>query len=215
MRVAILGLSDFGFSLASWLADLDNEVLAVDKLGERVQKIRDRVAKAVVADAADRESLNEIGIRGVDCAMVSVGRRLETSVLLTHHLRDFGVPRILVKVTDEEQGNILKLVGATAVVQPDRDIAARVAASLTFPRLVDYIILDGSYRIVAVKAPAKYLGKAIGELGFADGADIRLIAVDPAGVEAPPVVPSQDYRVAENDTIVLMGQVGRLLNELR
>jgi trk system potassium uptake protein TrkA len=215
MHVAVLGLGDFGFNLASWLTTLGNEVLAVDRSPELVQKIMDKVSKAVVADVTDRESLAELGIGEMDCALISVGRRLETNVLLTHHLAAIGVPRILVRVADEEQAKILKLVGATDVVQPDRDIAARVAAMITFPRLVEYIALEGPYRVVAVKAPAKYLGKTLDELGLTRQDDIRVLAVDPAGPDTPPFTPSADHLVHESDTLVFMGEVGRLLRELR
>ena len=58
---------------------------------------------------------------------VCVGERLETSVLLVHHLRQWKLPRILVKVTNKEQVEILKLVGATEVIHPEQGSARKAA----------------------------------------------------------------------------------------
>lgn len=214
MRVAVLGLGDFGYSLAYWLDALGNEVIAVDKSNAPVQRIMGNVSKAIVADVSDRETLEEIGIRDVDVALVAVGRRLETSVLLAHWLREAGVPRIVVKVVDQEQGDILRLVGATLIVQPDRDIAARVAASLTFPGVVDYVTLRGQTRILAVKAPPHFVGRTLADLRGPLGEHARVIAVDPAGDDQAPCVPGETYVVGERDTLVLLGDLAHLLEAL-
>ncbi len=95
MRIAVMGLEDFGFHLARVLTNLGDEVMAVDRDEVRVQEIMRHVSKAVVADVADREALKDLGIRGMDVVAVDVGERFETSVLLTHYLRELGIPRVL------------------------------------------------------------------------------------------------------------------------
>ncbi|MBK8176569.1 MAG: TrkA family potassium uptake protein [Rhodospirillales bacterium] len=214
MRIAVLGLGDFGFNLAVWLNALGNDVIAVDKSAATVQRIMGQVGKAIVADAADHEALDEIGIREVDVALISVGRRLETTVLLTHYLREIGVPRIVVKVVDDEHRRILTLVGASAVVQPDRDIAAKVAASLTFPDVVDYVTLQHQARILAVKAQQSWLGQTCAAIERDAGNRFRVIALDPAGEDRPPQVPSPETIITAGDTLVLMGELVDLLGEL-
>lgn len=215
MRIAVLGLGDFGFNLAYWLHALGNEVIAIDKNADIIQRIMENASKAIVADATDRDVLEEIGIRDVDVVLIAVGRRLETTVLLTHFLRDLGIPRVMVKVADEEQGKILRLVGATDVVQPDRDIAAKVAASLTFPDVVEYVPLEGQVRILVVKAPERLVGRAFSEMKMVVDERIRILAVDPAGREKPPFVPTMDYAVAAGDTLVVMGELSNLLQALK
>jgi trk system potassium uptake protein TrkA len=49
-QFAIIGLGTFGFKLASALAELGCQVLAVDNDRDRVQEIRDLVTEAVVLD---------------------------------------------------------------------------------------------------------------------------------------------------------------------
>lgn len=215
MRIAVLGLGDFGFNLAYWLNALGNEVIAIDKNADIIQRIMDNATKAIVADATDREVLEEIGIRDVDVVLIAVGRRLETTVLLTHYLRELGIPRVVVKVTDVEQGKILRLVGATDVVQPDRDIAAKVAASLTFPEVVEYVQLEGQVRILVVRAPDRLVGRSLGEMKMVADGRIRILAVDPAGADKPPVVPDMTYTVVAGDMLVIMGELAQLLQALK
>lgn len=215
MRIAVLGLGDFGFNLAYWLNALGNEVIAIDKNAEIIQRIMDNVTKAIVADATDREVLEEIGIRDVDVVLIAVGRRLETTVLLTHYLRELGIPRVMVKVVDVEQGKILRLVGATDVVQPDRDIAAKVAASLTFPEVIEYVPLEGQVRILVVKAPERLVGLTLSEMKMVVDGRIRILAVDPAGPDKPPFVPEMSYGVVAGDMLVVMGELAQLLQALK
>lgn len=215
MRIAVLGLGDFGFNLAYWLNALGNEVIAIDKNAEIIQRIMDNVTKAIVADATDREVLEEIGIRDVDVVLIAVGRRLETTVLLTHYLRELGIPRVMVKVVDVEQGKILRLVGATDVVQPDRDIAAKVAASLTFPEVIEYVPLEGQVRILVVKAPERLVGLALNDMKMVVDGRIRILAVDPAGPDKPPFVPEMSYSVVAGDMLVVMGELAQLLQALK
>lgn len=92
MRIAVLGLEDFGFHLACTLSELGDDVMAVDRDADKVQEIMRHVGKAVVADVADREALKDLGIRHMDVVAVDVGERFETSVLLTHYLRELGIP---------------------------------------------------------------------------------------------------------------------------
>lgn len=214
MRIAVLGLGDFGFNLAYWLHALGNEVIAVDKNADIVQRIMENVSKAIVADATDREVLEELGIRDVDVVLISVGRRLEPNVLLTHYLREIGIARVMVKVADEEQGKILRLVGATDVVQPDRDIAAKVAATLTFPHVIEYVPLEGQLRILVVTAPEKLVGRRISEFKMVADERIRILAINPAGAERPPFIPKPDTIVAAEDTLIVMGELADLLAAL-
>ena len=215
MRVAVLGLSDFGYPLALKLHEIGNEVIAVDRNPEPVQRIKDYVTKAVVADVTDRAALDELGIAEVDVVLVSIGRRLESMVLVTHYLKRADVARIVVKVADEEQGKILTLIGATDVVQPDHDIAAKTAALMTFPKLVDYAILSRQFRIVALKALDHWVGRTLGEFNRLRRAPLHVIAIDPAGEDTPPIVPGADYLIAADDTLVILGALHDLLRELR
>ncbi len=213
MRVAVLGLSDFGFHLACTLSELGDDVMAVDRDEERVQNVMRSVGKAIVADVADREALKDLGIRQMDVVAVDVGERFETSVLLTHYLRELGVPRVLVKIANEDQGRILSLIGAHDVIQPERESAVKTAHRVHYARsrLLDAMPLGGGYFTVSVQTPTGFVGRAVAELELLNRYHVELMAIKPAAEEAAPFLPRADYVLLKDDVLVVMGQEAKLI----
>jgi trk system potassium uptake protein TrkA len=213
-RVAVLGLGDFGYHFACELHQLGHEVLAVDSEQDTVQQILPNVTKAAVADVSDRPALEELGIAGFDIVAVCVGERLETAVLLVHHLHQMQVPQILVKVANADQAEIVKLVGANEVIQPDQSAARKAALLIHHPRTIDYLELGGGQLVIAARAPASVVGKTVAALALPERFGVTLLAVRQAGQEGPPLPPVADRPIAETDVLILAGHIDRL-RELR
>ena len=60
MNLAVIGLGQFGSSLALELKNLGNHVSALDKSPKAVARVQDTVDQAVVADATDRAQVMEL-----------------------------------------------------------------------------------------------------------------------------------------------------------
>ena len=56
-QFAVIGIGNFGFYLGRHLYEKGHEVVALDINKGQVQKIKDVVSQAVIADATDREAL--------------------------------------------------------------------------------------------------------------------------------------------------------------
>jgi trk system potassium uptake protein TrkA len=213
-RIAVLGLGDFGYHFACELHQLGHEVLAVESDQDKVQQILPHVTKAAVADVSDRPALEELGISSFDIVAVGVGERLEAAVLLVHHLRQLEVPRIIVKVANDEQAAIVKLVGATEVIHPEQSAARKAALLIHHPRAADYLELGGGQLIVAAHPPSSVVGKTAVELGWQERYGVALLAVWRPGQDDPPAPPTSDRGIAETDILILAGHIDRL-RELR
>jgi trk system potassium uptake protein TrkA len=213
MRIAVLGLEDFGFHLACTLSGLGDEVMAVDRDADKVQEIMRHVDKAVVADVADREALKDLGIHHMEVVAVDVGERFETSVLLTHYLRELGIHRVLVKVANADQGKILTLIGASDVVQPERESAVKTAHLIHYSRskLLDAMILGDDYFALTLRTPVGLAGRKVTELEWLDRYHVNLLAVKPAAKQSAPFVPDADYALAQDDVLVVMGEETKLI----
>lgn len=213
MRIAVLGLEDFGFHLACALHELGDEVLAVDRDENRVQEIMRYVNKAMVADVADREALKDLGIRSMEVVAVDVGERFETSVLLSHYLRELGIPRVLVKAANADQAKILTLIGANDVVQPEREIAVKTAHLIHYSRskLLDAIALGDGYFALTLQTPPSFIGRKVEELELLNRYHVHLLAIKPAEEKAEPLVPDAQYSLAQNDVLVVMGEETNLI----
>lgn len=213
MRVAVLGLEDFGFHLARTLHALDDDVMAVDRDEDRVQEIMRHVGKAIVADVTDREALKDLGIRSMDVVVVDVGERFETSVLLTHYLQELGIPRVLVKVANEDQGKILTMIGASDVVQPERESAVKTAHLIHYSRLklLDAVALGGGYFAITVQVPASLVGRRLADLELLGRYRAQVIAIKPAAEKAAPFIPDANYQLVTDDVLVVMGEEAKLI----
>ena len=139
---------------------------------------------------------------------------METAVLLVHYLHQLNMPRILVKVVNDEQTEIMKLVGATDTVQPDQDATHNAAMLIHHPRAVEFLELGGGQLIVTARPPTSLVGKPAQATPWLDRFGISLVAVWEPGQPGPPTAPPPGRLVAETDLLLLAGPLERL-RELR
>ncbi|HEX9186088.1 MAG TPA: TrkA family potassium uptake protein, partial [Vicinamibacteria bacterium] len=140
-RYAVIGLGKFGATVVRSLFDRGHEVVAIDQDRARVQEARDSATQSIEADCTDQDTLRALGIKDADAGVVSLGERMDSSILVTLYLRELGVKEIVVKAVSEDHGKILHLLGATEVVHPERDTARRVARGLGVRSIVEYLPL--------------------------------------------------------------------------
>ena len=199
----VIGLGRFGSSIARQLCQLGAEVLAVDTHEENVQRIANDVTHAVVADARDKDVLRALGVREVDCAIVSIGNNLASSVLSVMNLMELGVPYVVAKAHDESHRRVLEKLGVNRVVIPEQEHAQRLGRSLFSHNVLDYIELSQDYGILEVPAPQNWVGKSLKELNVRAKMGVNIIAV--RSENKVNVSPSADYRIQEGDLMVVLG----------
>ena len=163
-QYAVLGLGNFGQSVALTLQSLGCEVVVVDSSMEKVKAIADHVSYAMRADIEDPEVLQTVGARNLDGVIVAVSENLETSILATLAAKEAGVPYVLAKVQNDTHANILRKIGADAIVYPERDMGVRLAKNLVSTDFADWIELSPDYSMVEAEVPDKWIGKTLEEL---------------------------------------------------
>lgn len=200
---AVIGLGRFGSQVATRLYEYGEDVLAIDRQETLINQYADRVSRAVIADAKDKNVLRSLGVADCDCAIVALGSDLASSVLITMNLKSLGVPNVICKAHDDTHREILEKLGADQVIIPERVIADKVAGSLAAPNILEYIELSNDYGIVEVKAPASWIGKSIRELNVREVFGVTIIAVKQA--ETIKVSPSPHDKFQPDTTLVLLG----------
>ena len=164
LRIAVLGLGDYGSELARRLAEMRAEVIAVDKDAAQVQVIASYVSKAVVADITQRRALEEAGVNTADVAVIATAERFEATVLAAHHLREFKVPKVIAKVANTDQGKILKLMGVAQTINPEIESADRTAHLIAYHRMMDYMQLSEDTYLLRTKALQSFIGLTVENL---------------------------------------------------
>ncbi len=206
MEVAIIGLGNFGGSLVRRLYELGHEITALDLDEAAVNKVKDMCRQAVVGDATDRSVLEELGVGLMEAAVVSMGEHLGASILATLHLKELGVKRIVSKAVSPEHEKILKRLGASQVVFPEREAAHRLAVSLTAPNLLEYLPLGKEFSVAELAPPAAMVGKSLAELDLRRRFGVSVIAVRELVPERTRLVIEPDYVVKDSDILVVVGR---------
>ncbi len=203
-QIAIIGLGYFGMRTLEKLRDVEIEILLVDKDSGLIERYKDQVGYAYVADVADGEALRKIVPQGLDVAIVDLGANLEGGILVTSALRKLGAKEIVVKAVGEERGEILELVGATRVVYPDREAADKVVPLLVSPNLFNYMPLGPNLVIAEVKLADRYVGKSLIEANLRRDFGVNVIAIRSEGEDEYRYF-SADYRLGREDVLLVAG----------
>lgn len=164
-QALVIGLGQFGMSLARALAQHGSEVLAVDINAAHVHEIAPHVSDAVLMDAMDEEALASLAPARRDASICAIGDdHREASIIVTALLKQLGAPRIIARATDTLQGRILGLVGAHEVINPERDFGERLAIRLAWRGVVNVLPLGDDLVLTEIEAPEAFWGRTLAEL---------------------------------------------------
>jgi trk system potassium uptake protein TrkA len=205
-RFAVIGLGNFGFHAAKALFEDGNEVVAIDTDKSRVQAIDPYSTEAVVLEATDKETLKSLGLENMDAVIVSTGTKISTSILICLHLQEIGVKKILAKALDEDHAKILKRVGATEIIHPERDMALRISRGLSRPNILDFIPLADEFDLVQVGPPREFIGKNLKELNLRAKYNVHIIAIKELVPENFVLVPPASFVIKDSDILIMLGK---------
>ena len=205
---AVIGLGRFGSQVAQRLYDYGGDVLAIDTQETLVDRIAERVTRAVTADAREKDVLRRLGVADCDCAIVALGSDLAASALITMNLKSLGVGQIICKAHDDVYQEILRKLGADQVVIPEHTEADRIAAKLLESDTLRMIELSNEYGIVEIAAPSSWVGKTLRALGIRARYGVSVIALRSG--ETVRVAPAADDRIEPDMALVLIGDYDKL-----
>lgn len=200
----VIGAGRFGTSLAMSLHESGQDVLVVDNNDEVIQTLSEVLDNVVVADAADEYSMKKIGLSNFDVAIIAIGTNLRASIMATLLAKESGIPLIISKATDNLQAEVLRKIGANRVVFPEHDMGVKVAKSLTFSNLVDYMELDSEHSIFEMTVPHSWIGKSIIGLDVRGKYSLNVIGVKSGETFDVPANPLQIFE--KGDIVVVAGK---------
>ena len=204
-QFAIIGLGNFGYYLATHLYEKGHDVLAIDKDPNLVQKIKDHVTQAVVADATDSKTMDSLSIHEMDAAVVCIGTDLSASIHTTLILKDVGARRVYAKAITEPHGRILRKVGAQEILFPEKDLAISLAERLHNPSLLDYLPFFEGYSIIELKPKESFLGKELKELDLINKYGVQVIAIKKAASGRLSMIPTGKHVLKGDEVMILLG----------
>lgn len=207
-QFAVFGLGIFGKNIALALYQQGFMVLAVDIEEAPVRDLASKVSEVVQADTTDEKVLEALGIRNFDVAIVSIGNDIQSSVLTTLALKDMGVPFIVARAINENHGKILSKVGADRVIFPEKDMAIKVAKTLTFQNAIRTEELFPGYNIVESKLPAVLANTTLSKSQLRNRFGVTILAI--RRTDEYIVSPAASEILNKNDIIYVLGDENQL-----
>ena len=205
-QVAVIGMGRFGISLARELYQIGHDVLAIDRDESLSQQMMGHVTYTVTGDSTSSELLEEVGIRHFDTAVVAIGTDIQSSVLTTVLLKQFGLGQVIARATNELHGKTLKAVGADRVVYPEQETGLRTAHSLFQREVLEYMELTSEFGFSKINVPPEMAGLTLEQAGFGSIRDKYGAAVIAIRRGREPILsPSKDETMQEGDQLVLAG----------
>lgn len=159
MKFIIIGLGNFGSSLAEKLTRMGHEVIGVDNKIEKIESIKDKVTHAICMDCRNQECIKNLPLKNTDVVIVSIGEDEGANLLTTALLKKMNVPRLISRSVSPIHETILEAMEVTEIVRPEEETAERWAKKLTTTGMIDSFELTENYSIVEVKVPRKFAGK--------------------------------------------------------
>lgn len=201
----VIGLGNFGYHLAVTLSKLKHQVLVIDASRDKIDNIGEIVSSAVCGDATNEAVLRAAGVKGCECAVVCMENNLSESILITLLLKELGMPRIVVRATDERQKKVLVKVGADLVILPEKESGTKLAYTLSKRGVIDYFAPSEDFCIAEIITPKAWVGKSVAEIDVRRKYSVNIIAVAGAGEERFELLADPQRRFAENELLVLAG----------
>ncbi|NCS87352.1 MAG: TrkA family potassium uptake protein, partial [Ignavibacteria bacterium] len=217
-KFAVIGLGDFGWSVAISLAERNAEVVAIDQDIEIIDEIKDKVTYAVRLNSTDEKALRSLGLESIDAVIVSIGTNFENTILTSVLLMNLGVKMVIARAASKIQETILKKLGVHQVINPELEIAAKVSTSLINEDVLDYLDLGDGHAIFQIKTPKEFVGKSLNEIELRIRFNVNLITIKRQHkIENEETsktefheriygVPTASTIIDENDKLVLFGR---------
>lgn len=203
--VLVIGMGRFGRSLATKLYELGNDVMIVDEDSELINELSPNFTDACVGDCRKELVLKSLGINNFDVCFVTIGENFQSSLEITSLLKELGAKRVVSKANRDIQAKFLLRNGADEVINPEKDMAEKLAIRYNANKIFDFIELTPEFSIFEIPIFEQWVGKSIASLDVRNKYEINILAVK-QGQELKPL-PGPAYVFAENDHIVVVGKV--------
>lgn len=203
--VLIIGMGRFGHHLATNFLEHGSEVMVIDQDEKKIEDIAPYATSARIGDCTNPDVLKSLGIGNFDIIAICIGTNFQSSLEITSLVKEMGGKHVISKATRDIQAKFLLRNGADEVIYPDKDIAEKWAARYSVNHVFDYIELAQGYAIYEIPPLHEWVGKTIRESNIAAKYKISILCIrDTEG--RTNVMPSPDYRIMDNDHLVVLAK---------
>ncbi len=177
MKYIIIGLGNFGLSLAEKLTKMGNEVIGVDSNYNKVESVKERISHAICMNATDEYTMTGLPFKDTDVVIVAIGEDRGSNVVVSALVKKLHLNKIISRAIDPIHETILEAMGIDIIVRPEQETAERWAKKLSLKGMVESFELSGKYSIVEIAVPSRCIGKTIEEIGFRTNYNLVFVTI--------------------------------------
>lgn len=205
-RFVVVGLGNFGSSVAESLFAQRHEVIAIDMNGDAVDRVSSHVSRAAVGDGKNLRTLEQIGARGADAGVISTGDDITASILTTMAMHDIGIRDVYVKVISRDHARVMERLGVTETVFPERESALSLGKRMSGSGLLNYVRLGTGFSIQEMGVPDSWNGRTLRELELRQRYGITVVAVHDVLTDQMNASTDPDAKLTDSDTLLVAGK---------
>jgi trk system potassium uptake protein TrkA len=177
MKFIIIGLGNFGASLAIKLTEMGHEVIGVDKRQEKVEAVKDRITFTICLDSTNPMAIKNLPIEDSDVIVVAIGEDEGSSILTTALIKQNNPKRLISRAITILHHNVLETMGVDEIIHPEEEAAYRLAKRLELNQIIDSFDISAKYSIYELKVPEDLIGQKVGETNFRQQYNINIITI--------------------------------------
>jgi len=177
MNFIIIGLGNFGASLAKKLTALGHDVIGVDKEIAKVDFFKDTIKNTISMDITDIHALKTLPLKDADMIIVCIADDFGASVMTSALLKKLGARNIYSREKSLVHKTVLNSIGVLNTINPEYETASVFAEKLIMTGVWSIYNISDEIKIAEVSIPEEYIGKTLNELNFKELHNIKLLAL--------------------------------------
>lgn len=202
--ILLIGLGRFGRHVAEKLYELNHQVMAVDKMEDRVEAVLPYVTNGQIGDSTNMEFLESLGVSNFDVCIVAIASDFQSSLETTAYLKDLGVKMVVSRASRDVHARFLLRNGADEIVYPEKQVANWTAIRYSSEHIFDYVQLSETHAIFEIEIPDNWVGKTIGQVDIRKKFNINIMALKRKGSLDMAIRP--DTMLDRDVTMLVLGE---------
>jgi trk system potassium uptake protein TrkA len=166
MKYIIVGLGNFGASLAQKLTEQGNEVIGIDTSMHKVDLYKEKISHTICMDATDEFTVSGLPLKDTDMVIVAIGEDQGANIMATAVLKNLQVKKLVSRAINPLHEKVLEAIGVDEIVHPEEETAERWAKKLCLTNVLDSFELNDDYSIIEASVPPEFVGRVLKDIGI-------------------------------------------------
>ncbi len=166
MKYIVVGLGNFGASLAQKLTEQGNEVIGIDTRMQKVDLYKEKISHTICMDATDEFTVGGLPLKDTDMVIVAIGEDQGANIMATAVFKNLQVKKLVSRAINPLHEKVLEAIGVDEIVHPEEETAERWAKKLCLTNVLDSFELNDDYSIIEASVPPEFVGQVLKDIGI-------------------------------------------------